>query len=209
VLFCVSPSKACSRDADQLKETVIGIDVFERGAAYSPQEDPVVRVMAGRLRGRLAEYYQASGGADPILIDLPRGGYVPRFTLRRLPAAVPEVTFRSTHPPGRTSVGRRDELNRLRAAFDFASAGAGSMVAVSGEAGMGKTTVVEDFLAGVEGIAWVGCGRSSERLAETDAFVPVFDSLDRLLRGDAGAVVADIMKTSAPTWYVQVAQPSR
>src|SRR3954453_20347309 len=40
--------------ADDLKETVIGVDVFGKDAGYSPREDPVVRVMAGRLRSKLA-----------------------------------------------------------------------------------------------------------------------------------------------------------
>lgn len=65
---------------EQLKESVIGIEVFERGASYSPQEDPIVRVMAGRLRAKLAEYYQSSGSSDLVLIELPRGGYLPRFS---------------------------------------------------------------------------------------------------------------------------------
>jgi len=105
------------------------------------------------------------------------------------------------------SVGREEELTRLRAAFASVSAGTGIMVAVAGNAGMGKTTIAEDFLAGIEAqyaAAWVGRGRCSERLAETDAFVPIFESLDRLLRGESGDQVAHVMKATAPTWYVQV-----
>jgi hypothetical protein len=47
--------------AEQLKEYVIGVEVFERGASYSPQEDPIVRIIAERLRSKLAEYYQGDG----------------------------------------------------------------------------------------------------------------------------------------------------
>src|SRR6516225_507724 len=68
-----------SRPSDQLKEYVIGIEVFNRGQSYDPRENPIVRIMAGRLRSRLAEYYQGSGRGDSLLIDLPKGGYVPRF----------------------------------------------------------------------------------------------------------------------------------
>ena len=68
--------------ANELKETVIGVEVFDKDASYSPREDPIVRVMAGRLRGKLAEYYQREGAADLVLIELPRGSYVPRFTFR-------------------------------------------------------------------------------------------------------------------------------
>lgn len=44
--------------------------------------DPIVRVEAGRLRGPLGAYYEAQGGADPILILLPKGHYVPEFMER-------------------------------------------------------------------------------------------------------------------------------
>ena len=41
--------------------------------------------MAGRLRARLAEYYRGNGEEDPVLIEMPRGGYRPRFTWHRRP----------------------------------------------------------------------------------------------------------------------------
>ena len=81
------------------------------------------------------------------------------------------------------------------------------MLTVCGEAGMGKTTLAEDFLAGIEAqyaAAWVGRGRCSERLAETDAFLAVFESLHELMRAESGDQVAHVMKTTAPTWYRQV-----
>lgn len=198
---------------DQLKEYVIGVEVLGRDASYSPQEDPAVRIMAGRLRGRLAEYYQGTGRSDTVLIELPRGGYVPRSVRREQPGgsqttAVTQQRQPCASPDRRDSVGREEELSRLRAAFTQVSAGAGMMLALSGDAGMGKTTLAEDFLAGIEAhksAAWVGRGRCSERLAETDAFVPILESLDRLLHGESGDQVAHVMKTTAPTWYLQVA----
>src|ERR1044072_1451400 len=64
--------------AERLKEYVIGVEVFELDSSYSPQENPVVRIMAGRLRARLAEYYLSTGLSDPVYIEIPKGGYVPR-----------------------------------------------------------------------------------------------------------------------------------
>ena len=52
-------------DGGELKESVIGVKVFERDASYDPRIDPIVRVMAGRLRLRLETYYAAEGGNDP------------------------------------------------------------------------------------------------------------------------------------------------
>src|SRR5580700_7604868 len=64
---------------DELKEIVIGVEVLGRPADYNPKKDSIVRAEAGRLRARLSEYYQREGKADPMVIELPRGGYVPVF----------------------------------------------------------------------------------------------------------------------------------
>ena len=55
---------------------MIAIEVFGRPPDYNPKQDAVVRIEAGRLRARLAEYYQGGGAGDPIVIELPKGGYV-------------------------------------------------------------------------------------------------------------------------------------
>jgi Tol biopolymer transport system component len=64
------------------KEYEIAVDVFGRGAEYDPAIDATVRVEAGRLRTRLREYYDFAGAADPILIEIPKGGYTATFILR-------------------------------------------------------------------------------------------------------------------------------
>jgi hypothetical protein len=61
----------------ELKESVIGVEVFGRGPDYNPKREPVVRTEARRLRARLEEYYNSEGQADAIIIELPKGGYVP------------------------------------------------------------------------------------------------------------------------------------
>ncbi|HYP13246.1 MAG TPA: hypothetical protein VEQ63_04925, partial [Bryobacteraceae bacterium] len=66
----------------ELKEYLIGVEVFDRKQSYDPRVDPIVRVEARRLRAKLAEYYQKDGTADDILVELPKGSYVPRFTRR-------------------------------------------------------------------------------------------------------------------------------
>jgi len=64
---------------DQLKEYIIGRDVFDRGTDYDPRVDSIVRVEAQRLRKKLREYYRTHGHTDPILINLQSGTYVPAF----------------------------------------------------------------------------------------------------------------------------------
>ena len=63
----------------ELKESVIAVEVFGRNADYDPKLDSIVRTEAGRLRARLTEYYSREGGTDPIVLELPKGGYVPLF----------------------------------------------------------------------------------------------------------------------------------
>lgn len=68
------------RGAD-LKEYLIGVEVFQRKRSYDPRTDPIVRVEAGRLRKKLAEYYETDGRLQSLRIDLPKGGYAPQFHL--------------------------------------------------------------------------------------------------------------------------------
>jgi len=72
---------------DELKEYVVGIQVFGKEASFDPRSDPVVRVQARRLRARLVRYYVEEGQADEVLIDLPKGGYSPVFSRREASVA--------------------------------------------------------------------------------------------------------------------------
>jgi hypothetical protein len=73
---------ALTRPGVPLKEYEIATEVFHRPADFDPQLDSAIRVQAGRLRLKLAEYYSSEGAADPILVDLPKGGYLLTFQHR-------------------------------------------------------------------------------------------------------------------------------
>jgi serine/threonine-protein kinase len=75
-------TEALEGRSDQLKEYVIGVQVFDKESSFDPRADPIVRVQARRLRARLVRYYREEGGADPIVIELPKGGYAPTFKQR-------------------------------------------------------------------------------------------------------------------------------
>jgi serine/threonine-protein kinase len=62
---------------EQLKETVIGVELFGRKPDYDPHRDSVVRTEAAKLRARLLEYYASAGAADPVTIEIPKGRYRP------------------------------------------------------------------------------------------------------------------------------------
>src|ERR1043165_7856783 len=64
---------------DELKESVIAVEVFGRNPDFDSRLDPVVRTEAVRLRARLSDYYIKDGKADPLVIELPQGGYISRF----------------------------------------------------------------------------------------------------------------------------------
>jgi len=67
-----------------LKEYRIGVEVFDRGQAFDPRTDTIVRVEARRLRQKLEEYYSGTGRHDPLIIRVPLGAYVPSFANRDL-----------------------------------------------------------------------------------------------------------------------------
>src|SRR5690349_4913914 len=62
-----------------LKEYQIATEVLGRPAGFDPQSDSTVRVQAGRLRVKLAEYYAHEGADDPILVEIPKGSYAITF----------------------------------------------------------------------------------------------------------------------------------
>lgn len=59
-----------------VKEYELAMEVLHRASDYDPRVDSTARVVASRLRSKLAEYYQHEGTGDPIIIDIPRGAYV-------------------------------------------------------------------------------------------------------------------------------------
>ena len=74
--------------SDRIKGYTIAVEALGRDDKFDPQTDPIVRVEAGRLRRALERYYAGPGADDPILIELPRGSYVPSFRRRaRTPPA--------------------------------------------------------------------------------------------------------------------------
>jgi Tol biopolymer transport system component len=82
--------------AADLKEYSLGVDVFDRGEAFDPKIDTIVRAQARRLRSKLREYYEADGRSDPVIIELAKGHYVPAFSCRppEVPATGPAARRR-------------------------------------------------------------------------------------------------------------------
>lgn len=64
---------------DTLKEYTIGVEAFSRPQDFDPKTDTIVRVQIHRLRQKLREYYESDGQRDPVLIEIPKGHYLPVF----------------------------------------------------------------------------------------------------------------------------------
>lgn len=82
--------------ADQIKETTIAVNVYGEPADFNPAECAKVRVAAGDLRQRVADYYVREGQDDPIEIVIPLDTYVPEIRDRRADVAV--SLFENWHP---------------------------------------------------------------------------------------------------------------
>jgi serine/threonine-protein kinase len=98
-------NRAIDGDLDNLKEFTIAMEVFDRTSDYDPNIDAIVRVEARRLRAKLKAYYEdGPGTADPVLIALRPGSYVPIF--RRLDSRQPSdrLEIGAASRPGRASV---------------------------------------------------------------------------------------------------------
>jgi hypothetical protein len=72
--------------ADRIKAYTIGVEVLRRDTKFDPQLDPIVRVEATRLRRAIERYYAGPGVTDQVIVDLPRGSYVPTFRRREVAA---------------------------------------------------------------------------------------------------------------------------
>src|SRR4029077_16789751 len=70
----------------EIKESIIGVEVYGRSPDYDPRRDSTVRSEVARLRARLSKYYSTEGSQDLLVIEVPKGGYVPTF---RRPEQIP------------------------------------------------------------------------------------------------------------------------
>src|SRR5215470_4613100 len=91
-----------------VKEYQIATEVFGRPAQFDPQSDSTVRVQAGRLRVKLAEYYSSEGADDPVIVRLPKGSYHLSFEGRpvdaRPVASERAIPLPPIHEPRETDV---------------------------------------------------------------------------------------------------------
>jgi hypothetical protein len=72
-------ARALAGQTDQLKERILGVEIFDRPADYDTNTDPIVRVTAAEIRKRIEHYYQDPKHSHEIRMILPSGSYAPQF----------------------------------------------------------------------------------------------------------------------------------
>ena len=95
-LLCYVVEESLAGKGDRIKAFSIAQDVLGRDVNFDQQNDPIVRVEAGRLRKLLGEYYNKTGREDAVRIDIPKGGYSPVFSGHQKP----QEPARNKHPLG-------------------------------------------------------------------------------------------------------------
>ncbi len=118
------------------------------------------------------------------------------------------VSISGESPPSRPPaiIGRPQELRQLQVCLTQARQGKRQLVLVSGEAGMGKTALVDTFLASLADDAdlLIAQGYSIEHTGPVEAYLPVLEALGSLGRGPFGAQFTRVLSQAAPTWFRQL-----
>ena len=137
------------------------------------------------------------------------GRHPPSTRVPSVPYPIDEPRHVAAPSPARVdrhTVGRQPERERLVEAFALARTGRGLLMCIAGEPGIGKTTLVEDFLGDLTATdaCTIARGRCSERLAGNEAYLPLLEALAGLVQS-ADTRPGRVMKQVAPTWYAQIA----
>jgi DNA-binding winged helix-turn-helix (wHTH) protein/tetratricopeptide (TPR) repeat protein len=160
-------------------------------------EENNLTVNISTLRKALGE----TAGERRYIETLSRRGYRFVAEVREPDSALAEPIVH--HLP--TFVGREAELGRLAELLERARAGRGRVVFISGDPGMGKTELAEQFLARArsEGRAFVAQGRCLEQFGTGEAYLPFLEVCRELSSGPDRERIVPIMRQHAPSWFVQ------
>ena len=109
-------ARVLSGQTDQLKERILGVEVFDRPADYDTNTDPIVRVTAAEIRKRIEQYYQDPQHSQEIRLFLPAGSYAAAVLLARASYRFPgnvavscrtRVRYHQVHPASTIPVASR------------------------------------------------------------------------------------------------------
>jgi len=182
-------------------ELVTRQELFERVWGDTVVSDAALSACIKELRGALAD-----DARHPRFIETRhRRGY--RFVARIQPLSAPrEPDDTSARPePAPLVVGREAELVELRACLQQALGGTRQIVFVTGESGIGKTTLIELFLAeaGRDRLR-IAQGRCIETHGAGEAYLPLLEAMTHLCREPGNQAVTHLLRQHAPMWLTQM-----
>ena len=175
---------------------------------------PTQFVSDATLHQRLTAARKAIGdsGRDQHTIQTIRGrGY--RFIASvEVAASAVSKTATEAVPPRSPSglprfiVERETQLHMLCHRFALAQGGDRQVLLISGEAGIGKTALVEAFITGHDKASgpWIGHGQCMAQYGVGEAYRPLLEALGRLCRGPDGATLLSFLRQHAPSWVAQM-----
>lgn len=180
-------------------EVVTKEEIFKRVWAGTRVTDTVLRVCIREIRQALEDSAQAPHYIETIgrqgyrFIGIANGAQSSASSLQK--AIAPEPI-----------VGRAHEVTRLQQWFHHVGHGERQIIFVTGEPGIGKTTVVDLFLARTRttGLIRIGRGHCVEYYGKGEAYLPILDAFVRLSREPGGARLLAILNRYAPTWLRQM-----
>ena len=177
--------------ADPLREELVATLML---ALYGAGRQVEALEAYRRLAARLRELGLTPGDATRAL---------ERRILEHDPGLAPAPAATVPEPERPAPVGRAEPLGRLRAALAAAQAGRRSAVMIGGEPGVGKSTLVDAFVAGADGTL-VGIGQCLGHRGQVEPYLPVLEALGELARGPEGDTVVAVLAQRAPTWLVEL-----
>jgi DNA-binding winged helix-turn-helix (wHTH) protein len=160
--------------------------------------DGVLKVRMRELRAALAD----DAVAPRFIETVHRRGY--RFIAEVLAEQTGSFGAPAEPDPLAAPVGREAELAELRQRFEKARGGKRQTVFVSGEAGIGKTALVDAFTATLPSTMLLGRGQCLEHYGSGEAYLPVLEALGQITRGPRAAAVVGALRRLAPTWLAQL-----
>ena len=194
--------------------------VKQAGKAVSKEELlqsiwPDTVVSDGVLKRHIRELRHVLGddSHEPRFIEtLPREGY--RFIAEIGSASMDSekttrgrgTTFPDRRPQATTLVGRDEELTFLNSCLEQATQSQRQLVFVTGEPGIGKTSLVQEFIDQVDetGETLIARGQCVEQYGSGEAYLPILEAFERLGRQDAGGGIISLLRRQAPSWLVQM-----
>ena len=171
-------------------------ELLRAGWAKTHVSDGVLKVIILEIRRALED----DPAAPRFIETVPRRGYrftIPRTRVPRMPVA---ADVRAA------LVGRDALLAQLDQRLERARAGQRQLVFLSGEAGIGKTAVLDTFMAraAADPDLLIARGACLEHYGAAEAYLPVLEALARLLRESGAERVIRVLKTHAPSWLAQL-----